>query len=376
MPHDLSLYALRRVRVAAASLVALLVLQSSAGIGLAAPVHADLPVASRAPDTSSNVGLRLDDALDRRLRRAVGGSDVPGMSMAIVTRDGRIWEGAAGVDRHGERLTPAMPQTIASITKTFTAAIAMQLVEEGRLELDVPATRYLPGVKLLTQVRVRQLLNHTSGIADLYGAVKGRLQGAPQRPLATGDVLGRIGSNWFQPSKGYGYSNTNFYLLGLIIERVTGRSFADELADRITGPLGFEATRLLGDDDRQLPPAWSTAFWTSGAMISTPAELARFGQALYGGDLVSAKSREGMTRFAGGRPYGLGTQRLALGSRIVPGHSGLLYATTSLLVHLPGEGVTVAIFGTAPHADLAGALTKPYAGRSMIDIALELVASG
>lgn len=362
--------ALRRLRAVPLLLAALVAFQSTAGIGIAAAQ--DAPARPAATAASATIDPRLADALQRRLNRAASESHAPGMTMAIVTDDGLVWEGAAGTDRHGARLTPAMPQTIASITKTFTAAIAMQLAEEDALELNWPANRYLPNVKLLRQVRVGQLLKHTSGIADLYGPVKPQLDRHPNRPLSSNDVLRPIGANLFPPGKGYGYSNTNFYLLGLIIEVATGRSFDELLAERITDPLGLEQTRMLGADDRQLPPAWSTAFWTSGAMISTPGELARFGHALYGGDLVSERSRARMTSFPEGRRYGLGTQLLPLGSRDVPGHSGLLHATTSLLVHLPKEGVTIAILGTAPHTDLDGALVKRYAGRSLVDLALKL----
>lgn len=370
--------ALRRARPVALSLIVVLTAQSALGPGLGPVAAAGWADAVQlAPGAGPSLPASVDDSfaaeLDIALGRARRASRAPGLSMAIVGADGRVWQGASGTTRDGARLAADAPQTLASITKAFTATIAMQLVEEGLLELNVPATRYLPKVRLVHQVRVKQLLNHTSGIADLYGGVKGILHGSPGRALSSNDVLRPIGPAWFPPSKGYGYSNTNFYLLGLIIESVTGKSFNEVLAERITGPLDLPLTRLLTADDSQLPAAWSTGFWTSGAMIAAPAELARFGHALYGGGLVSDKSLRRMTNFDAGHRYGLGTQQLSLGKRKVPGHSGLLYTTTSLLVHLPAEDVTIAIFGTAPHIDLESALADGHAGGpSLLSLALEL----
>ena len=116
--------------------------------------------------------------------------------------------------------------------------------------------------------------------------------------------------------------------VGLIIEVVSGRSVDEEFQARFTGPLGLAQTRLLGPADVQLPPAWSTAFWTSGAMVSTPTELARWGQALYGGSVISPAGLLRMLDFRSGSHYGEGAQLLPLGGRLVPGHSGLIYETT------------------------------------------------
>lgn len=367
--------ALLRARLVALLLVIGFAAQSSFGPGLVAaavPVDGFAPTATRAAASAPSVEPRLGAALRNALARARRHSAAPGLSMAIVTDDGRVWQRASGRGRDGGRLSARAPQTIASITKAFTAAIVMQLASEGRIELDAPANRYLPKVALLRGVTVRQLLAHRSGIADLYGPAKHRLNHRPGRALGSNDVLRPIGPRWFAPGKDYGYSNTNYFLLGHIIEVVTHSSFNDVLAERITGPLELDDTRLLTADDTQLPPAWSTAFWTSGAMVATPADLAEFGHALYGGGLVSDRHLARMTSFKHGNRYGLGTQLLPLGSRDVPGHSGLLYTTTSLLVHLPKERVTIAIFGTAPNADLEAALVERYGGRSLLDLALSL----
>ncbi len=295
------------------------------------------------------------------LRSAQVNSRAPGMSLSVITADGRQWSGAAGRHPDGRAVTVDDPLMIGSVTKTFTAAIVFALVDEGRIQLDAPTAAYLPNVALVRGTTVRQLLNHTSGIADLYRPAKGVLHGAPGETLSSNAVLHPIGPAYFPPGTGYAYSNTNYYLLGLIIEVVTGRSFGEELQARFTGPLGLEHTRLLTAADPQLPAAWSTAFWTSGAMVSRPSELARWGHALYGGAVLSGPSLRRMLDFRTGHLYGEGAQLLRIGDHWFVGHSGLLYETTTYLVRLSG-GVTVAIAGTAPHTDLEAALTESYGG--------------
>lgn len=301
--------------------------------------------------------------LGAALSRARKYSIAPGLTMSVVTADGRQWSGTSGKKRGGSWLTVDDPVTIGSVTKTFTAAIVMGLVDEGRVQLDVPVNAYLPNARIARGVTVRQLLTHTSGIRDLYAPTRGWLHGAADRALSSNDVLGSIPfGHTVKTGHGYRYSNTNYYLLGLIIEAVTGHSFNDELAARFSSRLGFATTRLLTAADTQLPPAWSTAFWTSGAMISTPAELARWGQALYGGGLISENGRWRMMDFNSGHRYAHGSQLLRVAGRDLPGHSGLLYTTTALLLYLPEERITIAIAGMEANTDLAEALERSYRG--------------
>jgi D-alanyl-D-alanine carboxypeptidase len=355
----------------------LLSLRRALGLSLLVAITAQIPFTPATASAAEPPAMAsADEGVAAELRAAVSRarkySIAPGLSMSVVTADGRQWSGASGKKRSGSWLTPDAPLTIGSVTKTFTAAIVMGLVEEGRVALDAPVNRYLHNARLARGVTVRQLLNHTSGIADLYEPTSARLQGAPNRALSSNDVLGSLPGRTFKAGRGYGYSNTNYYLLGHIIEAVTHRSFNEELAARFGSRLGFQQTRLLTAADTQLPAAWSTAFWTSGAMVSTPTELARWGQALYGGGLLSMKGRARMMDFHNGNRYALGSQLLRIGGRDLPGHSGLLYTTTSLLIHLPAERMTVAIVATAPKTDLEAALTTRYGGASIMEVVRRL----
>lgn len=324
--------------------------------------------ASAAPQPGG-VDPALAAALEAAVARADRAVGTLGMAVAVVADDGRSWVGSHGVDAGGGRVDAAAPFVIGSVTKTFTAALVMALVDEGRIALDAPVTTYLPQVRMARGVTVRQLLTHTSGIADLYGARKWHLHNRPHQPLSSNDVLFAIGPRWFAPGTGYAYSNTNYFLLGHVIEAVAHRSFAEELAGRFTGPMGLDHTVLLGRDSALLPAAWSTGFWTSGAMQSTPLELATWGRNLFGGDALSYVSTRRMVNFNYGDRYGHGTQLFRIAGRDLPGHSGLLYSTTTLMVHLPAERVTIVLTAPQPGVDLEAALAGRHGGTSLLEVA-------
>lgn len=333
-----------------------------------ADAAAQLPSPVPVGDTHPSLEAQLAGAL----RRARENSNSPGLSVAAISPSGKTWSGANGTFQSGASLNPTDALTIGSVTKTFVAAVVLALVDEGRIQLDVPASTYLPRAMALENgATVRQLLSHTSGIADLYGPAKDVLSGDPWRVMGSNDVLEPIGGDYFAPGTGYAYSNTNYYLLGHIVEVVTHHSFNDELAARFTGPLGLASVRLLTAADTVMPAAWTTTFWTSGAMVSTPMDLARWGRALYGGQVLSEASTGRMLDFSAGHHYGLGAQLLPLGGQEVPGHSGLMYEMTTLLVRLP-DGMTLAIVSTQPYTDLEAVLVGNYGGPSLLELLYHL----
>ena len=147
-------------------------------------------------------------------------------SLAIgVSADARLgWSGASGPPRLGitTPLSGSTPFAIASVTKTFTAAIVLQLVEEGRIDLDAAVNDYLPELTIARGVTVRQLLSHTSGIADLLAPMRERLNAEPSRIWQPAEVLALLGPSTFAPGTSWGYSNTNYIIAGLLVEQVTG----------------------------------------------------------------------------------------------------------------------------------------------------------
>ena len=313
--------------------------------------------------------VALRAALDRA--RAVAGSY--GLTVSIL-HDGAGWTGATGVTRDGTtRLRPDAPFVIGSVTKTFVTAALLQLATDGDLSLDDQVTRWLPGLKVAKGVTIRELLTHTSGIADLYPPLHAQLVNEPRHVYTHAEVLARIGGAWFAPGTDWGYSNTNFVIAGLILERVTGEPAETALARRVIGPLHLAQTWLLAGrraDPSILDPSWATAFWTAGAMQSTSADLARWGAALYGGNVVTPAQRRAMTTF-NADDYGIGTRRFVFGTETAVGHSGLLATTSTLLLYFPRERTSVAIIANRAQVDLASVLVAQVGGRpSLLELAL------
>ncbi|PSL53435.1 D-alanyl-D-alanine carboxypeptidase [Saccharothrix carnea] len=244
---------------------------------------------------------------------------------------------------------------IGSATKTFVATVVLQLVDEGKVGLDDPVDRYVAGVpkgENGDRATVRQVLNHTSGFYDYAheeGYSTNRWRGADRfrsyRPQELLDVA-FARESYFDPGEGWHYSNTNYIVAGMLIERVTGRTYGDEVRARVLRPLGLAHTTVPGwrpglphphargytQVDGRLVDATSmnpTLDWAAGEMISTAEDLNRFFDALLSGRLTSAASLDAMrqtvddtgTIFA----YGLGLQRFDLPcGRSIWGHGGEL----------------------------------------------------
>ncbi|MFM9370172.1 serine hydrolase domain-containing protein [Streptomyces sp. Da 82-17] len=294
-------------------------------------------------------------------------SGVPGV--AAQARDARgVWKGTSGV---GDRETGAPRGAhdryrIGSLTKTFVATVLLQLQAEDRIDLDDPVEKWLPGVVRGNghdgrNISVRQLLNHTSGIfnytADPELARKSNTTAFLQHRYDTytaGQVVDIAMSHEpdFAPGTDWGYSNTNYALAGMIVEKVTGRPYAEEIEDRITGPLGLDATTVPGTDPTVAEPS-SRAYsklappdsdgpvydvtemnpsvaGAAGAMISDSADVNRFYSALLRGKLLPERElKEMKTTVPTGEDspnlsYGLGLMKLGGLScgKEVWGHSG------------------------------------------------------
>jgi D-alanyl-D-alanine carboxypeptidase len=245
---------------------------------------------------------------------------------------------------------------IGSVTKTFTATIVLQLADEGKLRLDDPIERYLPGVVPDGQhITIRELLGHHSGLAnytDYTDWLARADRSTSTRPI---DVLRFAAAQppVAPPNTGFQYSNTDYIALGLIIERVTGQPFAQELEQRILRPLGLRSTQLAttripaGLDDQGANPNLP---WAAGGIVSNAPDLVRFFSALISGRIVSRGSLaqmqqtvsigEGPSGDKMGAGLGIFSTRLPCGTAW--GHTGgiLDYAT---LVAASQDGNRVAV---------------------------------
>lgn len=192
-------------------------------------------------------GVAPADAVDDFVRAEMKRQRVPGLALAVV-RDGRITKatgyGLADLDND----VPVTADTVfelASITKQFTASLVMMLVEEGKVRLDDKAVQYLDGApSAWNGITVRHLLNHTAGLAPLGKdfASMVRLMDIPTEKMyeaAKADPMGTA------PGQKWDYSDVGYFLLGMIIEKVTGKTYADALSERILVPLGMSSSRML-----------------------------------------------------------------------------------------------------------------------------------
>ncbi|HEV3462540.1 MAG TPA: serine hydrolase domain-containing protein [Actinomycetota bacterium] len=197
----------------------------------------------------------------QRLLDAVVAAGAPG-AIGAVEDDGRTIRRVSGVGnlRTGQPPRPVQTFRVASQTKAFVATIVLQLVAEGRVGLDDPVRRYLP--RLLPDgdlITVRQLLNHTSGLFDPQVEVYQTLQDIydlrlehwrPRQVVAMAVDNGLL----FPPGTAWSYSNTNYVVAGLLIERVTGTSIARQLERRLIKPLGLRHTWFPADTAALPPP--------------------------------------------------------------------------------------------------------------------------
>ncbi len=262
--------------------------------GVAPRLESGVPV-SRADERAASAPMTAGAILSRRFQAALDAArydaEAFGVTFAAV-RDGQVvWAGSSGVDRDGRSpLKPHSPMVIGSVTKTFVSATVLQLVEEGRIRLGDSVRSHLPELRRVSrEITVRQLLDHTSGLADVFNEqTRLGLEEHPERSWTSRELLATLHAPWYQPGEGWAYANTNYYLLGMIVERLTGSTLEAELQRRFLDPLDLDATGMLGPDDSASPlePAWATIFWASGAMSSSAADLARWGDALYDDDVA------------------------------------------------------------------------------------------
>ncbi|MEU0571910.1 serine hydrolase domain-containing protein [Nonomuraea sp. NPDC005983] len=300
------------------------------------------------------------DVAQRALNDLVTGGEFPGALAAVRERDGRSRDYTAGVgDLASRAKVPVNGKVrIASITKTFTAAVVLRLAGEGKVELDAPVEKYLPNVvrgsgndgRLIT---VRQLLQHTSGMPEHGKAIAGTFFESQHRYFEPRELvdLALTQKPLFAAGKGWSYSNTGYVLLGLMVQKVTGRPIGVEITDRIITPLGLRDTYWPSAGEQKIRGAHPSAYksktgkpggelvdvsemdpsrgWAAGQLVSTPRDLNRFLSALLGGKLLKPAMLEQMKRTVSvpGAPqgwgYGLGLTKTPLScGGLAWGHTG------------------------------------------------------
>ncbi|MGP3632701.1 serine hydrolase domain-containing protein [Streptomyces sp. 24-1644] len=358
------------------------------GIAAVAVIAAALAVGGTLPSSAAQPhGPR--DAVRKGMERLVTEGRFPAALAATVDRQGRARNYTAGVaDLRTRAKVPVDGQVRAgSNTKTFTATVILQLVGEGKVDLDSPVETYLPHL-LRGQgidgrdITVRHLLQHTSGLPNytsfMLEAVLGKDRHTYYQPRTLLDLaLARKAQ--FEPGTGLAYSNTNYVVAGLLIEKVTGRPLAEQITERVIDRIGLRHTYFPGigdqgireahphgyhatgpgaplEDITEIDPSWA---WAAGQLISTPSDLNRFFSALIGGKLLQpAQLTEMRTTvkvpddlgFVPGTRFGLGLISVPLScGGLMWGHGGDTPGYhTSPGVTDDGRAATIAVTADPP----------------------------
>lgn len=327
----------------------------------------------------------LDDKIDEY--------NVRGVSAAIIFPNQEIWTGVSGYSYDTVLIKPGMLFAIGSITKNFVATLILKLSEKEILYLDDPLSKWLPEYPHVNStVTIRQLLNHTSGIYMFWSNQKiwDDLKKDRYKVWTPNEILRYIKEPYFAPGEGWRYSNTNYLLLAMIIEKATGSKLSSEFDKYFWQPLDIDNAYLSMEDEipdnlahvfgdnynndgsvldlTYLPRASHESItYGSSGLFMTAKELARWGNFLFKGEVLDQESMDEMLEFTNigfgrqKRGYGLGvqlfTKRTAFGEKAI-GHSGANIGTSAYMVYLPKHHITIVVMINDFNHDCSHAITK------------------
>lgn len=293
-------------------------------------------------------------------------ADGPGAVVLVARGDEVLFQGARGMAdiEAGRALDTDDTFRIGSVTKQFAAAGLLKLVQEGKVGLEDPVTRYVPGIPNGTAITVRQLLNHTSGIKS-YTGIPGYMVEPIRADLDTTQLVAVFKDLPvdFAPGAAWAYNNSGYVLVGAVIEAASGQPWHEYLESALFEPLGLDdtgygadpavvAAHVRGyklDDDKKPVPAnvlSMTQPHAAGALVSSVDDLLAWNRALHEGRVLEEKLYEEMITPAGSAQeakYGFGISRDTLRGVDMLQHGGGIHGFISYLLYLPGSDTTVAV---------------------------------
>ncbi|GAB4246312.1 MAG: serine hydrolase domain-containing protein [Ekhidna sp.] len=338
-----------------------------------------------AQDQRDSVIYAIDQLLEEELKK----ENVKNVFLSLYSPSRNFeWSTAKGFFKDGGQVTTSNPYYTASVGKTFTAAAIGILVDQGKIQFNDPISKYLSadimdGLHLLNDtdygdsITVAHLLQHTSGLPDYFGdktldgspTMFDLIMMEPHRFWEPEELIAFSKAHFkpsFEPGAGYAYTDTEYVLLGMLIEEVSGMEFHDFLTNNIFAPLKMNHTYLNQRSEAIQPTATLaemyaseyeistfrslSADWAGGAVVSTGSDLITFQEALMNGKLVSPQTLNNMqqwTEESKGMTYGFGLRKISM-NELDPtlpnwkliGHSGLngtfMYYCPDLDIYLAG----------------------------------------
>jgi D-alanyl-D-alanine carboxypeptidase len=343
--------------------------------------------------------------IDSIAQAPVKSGAVAGIAAAVVKgRDTLLMKGYGYADIENQvSVTPQTVFRIGSLTKQFTSSAVMQLVEQKKISLDDDLTKYIASYPTHgRRIPVRYLLNHTSGIPSYtdIGAPFGRVM---RLDLAPDSLLAIVAhdSLQFEPGSHMYYNNTGYFMLGMVLEKVTGRKYGEYLENTMFKPAGLSSTIYC--DTRRIIPHRAQGYdrtpagivnadylsmqlpYAAGSLCSTVGDLVSWTQQLQSGRIVSAASYREMTtpvKLSSGRPmtYAFGLTSDTVAGRRIVAHGGGINGFISYLLSAPQDSLVVAVLSNtspAPSSAVAEAIMRVVLGvppapgpKPIVDLAL------
>jgi len=323
------------------------------------------------------------------------------MGSLTIARDGKVlYTRAIGYSQinaaEKKPLTAANRFRIGSITKMFTAAMILQLVEERKLKLTDTLDKFFPQIPNAQKITIAQILAHRSGIHDSI-LDRNLRKSPPTDPITKDEMLALIakGTPDFEPDTKHAYSNSGYLVLGFIIEKLTGKPYEEALKKRITSKIGLKDTYIAtgnidvnknesltyfrsGGEWKQGPETHPSLLFSAGAIVSTPNDLAKFIHALFDRKIVSKESLAAMKTIRDGDGFGM-MEPFTFAGKTFYGHTGGADNYGAWLAYLPEEKLAVAYTTNAkviPVKDIVSGVIDIYYNKPFQIPTFETIAVG
>ncbi len=305
----------------------------------------------------------LANELQNKIDSIRTANNLKGISACVIYPGVGTWKGVTGISHTGFTITSDMEFGIGSNTKLFTGVLLLKLAENNIINLDDSIYQYVPNFNNVNpNITIRQLLNHTSGLADVNNVIgySDSILTNPNRIFTPTEVMSWVGTPLFAAGTSWNYCNTNYILAGIVAESATGQSFGQLLRNSILSPLQLDSTFLGvydsvlytiahpwqgGVDNFSTPrKALNSVAWSAGAMYSTSGEMANWYHSLMNGQVLNQNSFNELTTFVGSGNYGIGLYSTNVLGRTVWQHGGTIWGGyNSSMVYDTATGIIICV---------------------------------